>query len=73
MAPVKTGSVASADYAICKALVESLKIGETQTIEIDDYKRCQKYIYEIGLKMKPRREFSTKKMKDAELRVTRTI
>lgn len=72
MAPVKTGLVASPDYAICKAIVESLEIGETQTIEIEDYKRCQKYIYEIGLKMKPkRREFSTKKLSLTELKVTR--
>lgn len=69
--PVKSGSIASNDYNICKHEVEHLITGSTNTIIIDDYKRCQKYLYEIGLKMKPRREFSTKKLSFNELRVTR--
>ena len=71
--PVKTGITASTDYKISKELVSSMVEGTTQTVTIDDYKRVQKYVYEIGLKMKPRREFSTKKISNTELRVTRII
>jgi len=69
--PVKTGDIASNDYSLSRLTVETLLPGETKIIEIDNYKRVQKYLYEIGLKMNPRREFSTKKMSDNELRVTR--
>ena len=61
------------DYKKSRELVENLEVGETETINIDNYKRVQKYVYEIGLKMKPRREFSTKKITINELRVTRII
>lgn len=71
--PVKRGTIASNDYQISKGLVGSMIEGSTQTVTIDDYKRVQKYVYEIGLKMKPRREFSTKKLSNTELRVTRII
>ncbi len=71
--PVKTGTIASTDYKVSKELVSSMMEGTTQTVTIDDYKRVQKYVYEIGLKMKPRREFSTKKISNTELRVTRII
>jgi len=69
--PVKTGDIASNDYSLSKDTVNTMQPGETVTIEIDNYKRVQKYLYEIGLKMNPRREFSTKKMEDNVLRVTR--
>ena len=69
--PVKTGNKDTGDYKISKQTVEALTTGETINITIDNYKRVQKYLYEIGLKMKPRREFSTKKINDNELRVTR--
>ena len=69
--PVKTGTISSNDYQLSKDVVATLLPGETKIIEIDNYKRVQKYLYEIGLKMKPRREFSTKKINDNQLRVTR--
>ena len=69
--PVKTGTISSNDYQLSKDVVATLLPGETKIIEIDNYKRVQKYLYEIGLKMKPRREFSTKKVNDNQLRVTR--
>lgn len=69
--PVKKGNIASRDYALSKETVESMDKGETRVIDIDNYKRVQKYLYEIGLKMKPRREFSTKKLSDTTLRVDR--
>jgi hypothetical protein len=69
--PVKTGTISSNDYQLSKDVVATLLPGETKIIEIDNYKRVQKYLYEIGLKMKPRREFSTKKLTDNSLRVTR--
>lgn len=71
--PVKTGTIASNDYFNSKATAEALEIGSTDTLTTDSYKRVQKYIYEIGLKMKPRREFSTKKLDNTTLRVTRII
>jgi hypothetical protein len=71
--PVKTGEISSIDYKTCKEAVYSLEVGNTTIIDIDDYKRCQKYIYEIGLKCKPRREFSTKKLTQYSLRITRII
>ena len=69
--PVKTGTISSNDYQLSKDVVATLLPGETKIIDIDNYKRVQKYLYEIGLKMKPRREFSTKKVNDNQLRVTR--
>lgn len=69
--PVKTGTIDTGDYKTSKTTVESLQPGETTNIIVDNYKRVQKYLYEIGLKMQPRREFSTKKINDNELRVTR--
>lgn len=69
--PIKTGGIASNDYNISKNAVTSMQTGNTITLTIDNYKRVQKYLYEIGLKMKPRREFSTKKISVNELRVTR--
>ncbi len=69
--PVKTGQIASNDYQVSKDLVNTMTIGSSLTITIDNYKRVQKYLYEIGLKAKPRKEFSTKKLTDNELRVTR--
>lgn len=69
--PVKTGTQDTGDYKISKQTVESMITGETTIIEVDNYKRVQKYLYEIGLKMNPRREFSTKKLSLTELRVTR--
>lgn len=71
--PVKTGEVSSIDYKTCKDVVYSLDVGYTINIDIEDYKRCQKYLYEIGLKCKPRREYSTKKLTQYSLRVTRII
>ena len=71
--PVKTGQIASNDYNVCRDAVYNMNIGDTHILYIDDYKRCQKYIYEIGLKCKPRKEFSTKKLEQTELRVTRVI
>ena len=69
--PVKTGEISSQDYKISKETVLTMNPGETVTIDIDNYKRVQKYLYEIGLKMNPRREFSTKKLNINSLRVTR--
>lgn len=70
--PVKTGTTDTGDYKISKQTVETLLPGETITIMVDNYKRVQKYLYEIGLKAKPdRKEFSTKKLDINELRVTR--
>lgn len=71
--PVKTGEISSNDYQLSKTTVCELKEGETTTLIVDSYKRVQKYLYEIGLKAKPRREFSTKKISDNELRVTRVL
>lgn len=71
--PVKTGDIASNDYKISKDTVNAMQPGETKIIDIDNYKRVQKYLYEIGLKMNPRREFSTKKINYNELRVTRVL
>ena len=69
--PVKTGTTASNDYLECKRIVEESEIGETWNLYCDGYKRSQKYLYEIGLKQRPRREFSTKKISENQLQVTR--
>jgi hypothetical protein len=71
--PKKPGILASNDYVSSKQAVESMEIGETKYLSIDNCKRVQKYIYEIGLKMKPRKEFSTKKISFTELRITRIL
>lgn len=71
--PLKTGSQASEDYNISKNIVTTLEVGETKSILIDKYKRVQKYLYEIGLKCTPKKEFSTKKVTDNQLIVTRII
>lgn len=71
--PTKTGTLASNDYYNSKVMAETLGVGDTDTLIVDNYKRVQKYIYEVGLKMKPRREFSTKKISSTELRITRII
>lgn len=71
--PVKEGLTASRDYILSKEFVYTSEIGQTDVLYIDNYKRVQKYLYEIGLKMKPRREFSTKKLNNNELRATRVI
>lgn len=71
--PVSKELTASNDYQLSKDTVNTLGIGQTVFLDIDNYKRVQKYIYEIGLKMKPRREFSTKKISETSLRVSRTI
>ncbi len=71
--PVKRGELCSNDYNVSKEFVLSSAQGETITLFVDNYKRVQKYLYEIGLKQKPRREFSTKKLSDTQLRATRII
>lgn len=71
--PVKSGTKDSGDYAIAKEFVESSKQGNTAELTVVDYKRVQKYLYEIGLKQNPRREFSTKKLDATTLRVVRIV
>jgi len=71
--PIRTGQIGSNDYLICKDTAYQMLVGDTVTLYIDNYKRCQKYLYEIGLKCKPRREYSTKKVSQTILRVTRVI
>jgi hypothetical protein len=71
--PKKIGEIASNDYNVSRDTVQSLATGRTIVLDVENYKRVQKYLYEIGLKMKPRREFSTKKLNDNELRVTRVL
>jgi hypothetical protein len=69
--PVAKDQTASNDYWNSKSLVEEMEVGETWSQDVDNPKRVQKYVYEIGLKMRPRREFSTKKISPTELQVTR--
>ena len=71
--PVKTGEISSQDYLISKQTVLTLNMGESVTISVDNYKRVQKYLYEIGLKQKPRREFRTKKLSFNSLSVIRSV
>jgi hypothetical protein len=72
--PLKKGEVATSDYWTGKKIVEELKVGESRLVLFEKKKVLQKYIYEIGLKAKPeRREFSTKKVSQDELRVTRIV
>jgi hypothetical protein len=71
--PVKKGMVESGDYALAKGFVEVSKQGNTVILTVADHKRVQKYLYEIGLKMSPRREFSTKKIDENTLRVVRIV
>jgi hypothetical protein len=71
--PVKKGLQDSGDYALSKGYAEELKQGEMVTFTVVDHKRVQKYLYEIGLKQKPRREFSTKKIDENTLRVVRIV
>lgn len=69
--PVKAGEVASNDYCVSKELVNDMVIGEGREIEVVCVKRVQKYVYEIGLKCKPRREFKSKKLSESRLKVWR--
>jgi hypothetical protein len=69
--PVKKGMTESGDYAVAKGAVDGLQQGETVILTIANHKTVQKYLYEIGLK--PRREFSTKKLDENTLRVVRIV
>ncbi len=71
--PIKTGLVASQDYSICKDIVDTLEKGDTTYTNVDDIRRCQKYIYELALKCRDGREFSSKKVDEYRLRITRII
>jgi hypothetical protein len=71
--PVKKGMTESGDYAVAKGTVDGLQQGETITLTVSNHKTVQKYLYEIGLKQKPRREFSTKKLDENTLRVVRIV
>lgn len=69
--PVKKGLKDTGDYSLCKDLVNGLNVGESEIVTVDHLKRCQKYLYEIGLRAKPRRSFSTKTIDDNTLQVWR--
>lgn len=71
--PIKTGTIASSDYSVCSSLVDSMNVGDSLIISIDNQSRCRKYLYELSLKAFPRKEFRTKKVNINELRVNRTI
>lgn len=70
--PVKSGQLASIDYELAKVLVDSLELGCSEVVGYEERVRFCKYLYEVGLKERPRKSFTVKKIKGSnELRVTR--
>lgn len=61
----------SLDYENAHSIANSLSIKHDTIIEVDNFKRFRKYIYELGLKCKPQRRFRTMKINGYSLKIIR--